>query len=219
MAHLTPGAHPDDQLVDAAWSQIEQLQAASKSAASGASASASRRGLDGTPLSEASIPGYRVLSEIRRGGQGVVYLAIQESTRRKVAIKVLRNGPLTTQADQARFDQEAELLTRLRHPGIIAIHDRGRAGDLWFYVMDYVPGRSLDEYLAAQDADLRSTLGLFRKICEAVNVAHLHGILHRDLKPSNILVDDQGEPKVLDFGLARMTGSDEKNRRVEGLTI
>lgn len=201
--------------MDAAWSQIEQLQTASTAA----SGSFSRSRFGAALLSESSIPGYRIISEIRRGGQGVVYLAMQESTKRKVAIKVMRNGPLTAPSDLARFDQEAELLTRLRHPSIIAIHDRGRAADSCYYIMDYVPGCPLDTYLAGQDGDERAILLLFKKICEAVNVAHLHGILHRDLKPSNILVDDQGEPKVLDFGLARMTGNDEKNRHVEGLTV
>lgn len=173
-----------------------------------------------------SIPGYQILSEVHRGGQGVVYLAFQESTQRRVALKVMRGGPLATDSDRARFRLEVQTLASLRHPNIVSIHDSGVAGECHYFVMDYVEGRSLDEWSAAQWAAsedaaaphtaahpprsaaqlsaVRSILELFARVCDAVQAAHARGIVHRDLKPRNIRVDDAGEPRILDFGLAKI---------------
>jgi len=167
-------------------------------------------------------PGYDVLELIHRGGQGVVYRAVQKSTRRVVAFKIMHEGPLTSREDKVRFDREVRVLAQLRHPNIVAIHDSGEWGGAFYLVMDFVEGRSLDEWWRQEaearehekrpsrlrDAGSRSgdALRLFLKICDAVNAAHLLGIIHRDLKPSNIRVDAAGEPFVLDFGLAKLTG-------------
>ena len=147
--------------------------------------------------------GYDVIDEVHRGGQGVVFRAIQKATRREVAIKVRREGPFTSQADAARFDREVQVLGLLNHPNIVAVHDTGIAAGSHYFVMDYVSGQPLDVFMARGERTIDETLRLFAKICAAVNAAHLRGVIHRDLKPSNILIDDEGEPHVLDFGLAK----------------
>ena len=155
-----------------------------------------------------SFPGYEIAREIHRGGQGVVYEAFQQSTRRKVAIKVLREGPFAGPDDKARFDREVQILGQLKHPNIVAVHDSGEAAGHFFFVMDYIPGQSLDAYMADNDRSIEATLRLFAKICEAVNAAHLRGAIHRDLKPGNIRIDENGEPHILDFGLAKVIVND-----------
>ncbi len=199
------------------------------------------------------IPGYQIVREVHRGGQGVVYLAVQQSTRREVAIKVMKHGPLADPADRLRFQREVQVLAQLSHPNIVTIHDSGSAAGQSYIVMDFVDGRPLDAYLADQfpisdfrfpigqpeSAERRAQTGnrksaidnalrLFAEVCDAVHAAHLHGIIHRDLKPGNILVVQAGSsshgsggpprtqsvignrkpaiPKVLDFGLAKLTG-------------
>ncbi|MCH7700586.1 MAG: serine/threonine protein kinase [Planctomycetes bacterium] len=160
-----------------------------------------------------SFTGYKIVKEIHRGGQGVVYQAIHESTKRKVAIKVMRERPFAGSSDRARFDREVQILGQLQHPYIVGIHDTGLAGGSHFFIMDYISGQPLDVYMASPGAPGRSvdeTLRLFQKICQAINAAHLRGIIHRDLKPSNIRIDQQGDPHVLDFGLAKVaTTADE----------
>ncbi len=178
--------------------------------------------LSPSPFLAGALPRYQILREVHRGGQGVVYEAMQQSTKRRVAIKVMREGPFASLGEMARFDREVEILAQLNHPNIVTIHDSGQAAGHFYLVMDYVSGRPLDEYIEAQrdkgtegqeghappGNELRACLHLFAKICEAVNVAHARGIIHRDLKPSNIRVDDQGNPHVLDFGLARTASTE-----------
>ena len=159
-----------------------------------------------SPLAADSIPGYEIVRELHRGGQGVVYQALQKSTKRKVAVKVMREGPFAGPADRARFEHEVQILGQLKHPNIVAIHDSGEAAGQFFYVMDYIPGQALDAYMAAEQRTIIETLRLFSKICAAVNAAHLRGVIHRDLKPGNIRVDPDGEPHILDFGLAKTIG-------------
>lgn len=149
-----------------------------------------------------SIPGYDDLNELKRGGQGVVYSALQRSTLRRVAIKVLLAGSLASLAQRRRFEREAEVAAGLRHANIVRIFDSGVTSDGFPYlVMEYVEGVALQEYITARP--LRQRVELFLKIADAVAYAHQRGIIHRDLKPSNIRVDTAGEPRVLDFGLAK----------------
>lgn len=150
------------------------------------------------------IDGYEIVREIHHGGQGVVYQAIQKSTRRKVAIKLLHGGPFVEARARARLQREIQILGQLQHPNIVAIHDSGTAAGCPYFVMDYIPGDALDVYVRGRNVATVETLRLFAKICDAVNAAHLRGVIHRDLKPSNIRVDPEGEPHVLDFGLARV---------------
>ena len=153
------------------------------------------------------IEGYEILRELHRGGQGVVYQAIQKSTKRKVAIKVLLEGPFASEKTKRRFEREIELVAQLKHPNIIAVFHSGDTEDgRQFCVMDYVRGVPLDQYVRREQLTLEETLKLFSTVCRAVNYAHQKGVIHRDLKPSNILVDSEGAPKVLDFGLAKRVG-------------
>ncbi|MCG3127867.1 MAG: Serine/threonine-protein kinase PknD [Phycisphaerae bacterium] len=155
-----------------------------------------------------SFAGYRILREIHRGGQGVVYQAMQKSTNRKVALKVMREGPFAGAADKARFDREVQVLGQLKHPNIVTIHDTGVAAGCHFFVMDYISGQPLDVYMASGARSIGETLKLFATICEAVNAAHLRGVIHRDLKPGNVRIDNEGAPHILDFGLAKVAASD-----------
>ncbi len=151
-----------------------------------------------------AIPGYEMLGEIRGGSQGVVYHAIQESTRREVAIKVMKQGPFADASDRLRFEREVRVLSLLRHPNIVSIHDSGTAAGHSYFVMNYVEGQPLDSYVAHAGLSVDAILRLFVKICDAVSAAQLCGVIHRDLKPGNIRIDRSGEPHVLDFGLARI---------------
>ncbi|MEM7755936.1 MAG: protein kinase [Planctomycetota bacterium] len=161
----------------------------------------------GTP--GGTIPGYQVQRELHRGGQGVVYLATHEGTRRQVAIKVMLNGGFASPHDKVRFEREIQVLAQLNNPNIVTIHDSGQAGEHSFYVMDFVSGPTLDDFVAGADLSIRQKLELFVVVCHAVNAAHLRGVIHRDLKPSNIRVTPEGSPQVLDFGLAKVEGDDD----------
>jgi eukaryotic-like serine/threonine-protein kinase len=155
-----------------------------------------------------SISGYKLLRELHRGGQGVVYQAVQQATKRKVALKVLLEGPFAGAQSQRRFEREVELLGSLRHPHIVPVYDSGVSQGRFYFAMEYVRGERLNAYARSHKLSVPDTLRLFRKVCDAVDHAHQRGVIHRDLKPSNILVDDAGEPHVLDFGLAKAAGAD-----------
>ncbi|HNQ23586.1 MAG TPA: serine/threonine-protein kinase [Phycisphaerae bacterium] len=165
-----------------------------------------------------SIPGYQITGELHRGGQAVVYRAIQAGTGRAVAVKVMKEGPFAGPGDRARFEREIQILGLLNHPNIVTIHDTGEAAGCFYFTMDYITGQPLDAYVAGAPGSLRDTLTLFARICDAINAAHLRGIIHRDLKPSNIRVDTDGKPYVLDFGLAKLAvgGTDPAAMTVTG---
>ncbi|MFQ5413764.1 MAG: tetratricopeptide repeat protein [Phycisphaerae bacterium] len=190
----------------AALSAVERARARAADAVTVDSAG-STSGVEAGPLSAGatdSFPNYTVTHEIHRGGQGVVYQAIHNVTKRKVAIKVMREGPFAGPHDRARFDREVQILAKLNHPHIVAIHDSGVAAGCHYFVMDYISGEPLDAFLADRTRPINDVLRIFTKICDAVNAAHLRGVIHRDLKPSNIRLDENGEPQILDFGLAKM---------------
>jgi serine/threonine protein kinase len=160
-----------------------------------------------------SIPGYDLVQEINRGGQAIIFKAKQRSTGRRVAIKILLEGPLGSQVDRSRMEREVRILASLDHPNIVSAIDRGETPEGWpYFVLEYVDGQILAEYMDELRAkypplgvprDLTPLLKLFARICEAVHAAHLRGVVHRDLKPDNIVVDPYGEPHILDFGVAR----------------
>ena len=150
------------------------------------------------------IEGFEILREVHRGGQGIVYQAIQNQTKRKVAVKVLLEGAHASPSAKRRFEREIELVAQLKHANIVAVFHAGSTADgRQFCVMDYVHGRPLDRHVREKRLALEDILPLFATICDAVTYAHQRGIIHRDLKPSNILVDADGSPRVLDFGMAR----------------
>ncbi len=155
-----------------------------------------------------TIDGYDLHQELHRGGQGVVYLATQRGTRRQVALKVLLEGPFASKTARMRFEREVELAASLRHPGIVTILESGISKGRYFFAMDYIDGQRLDAYLREARPGLRETLVLFCRIADAINFAHQRGVIHRDLKPSNILITGDGQPHVLDFGLAKSATSD-----------
>jgi WD40 repeat protein/predicted Ser/Thr protein kinase len=159
-----------------------------------------------------AIPGrighYRVLRCLGEGGMGIVYEAEQDNPRRPVALKVIRPG-LVSLALLKRFTQEAQILGRLHHPGIAQIYEAGVGEDgRPFFAMEFIRGLPLDEYARRHLRDPAARLGLVAQVCDAIQHAHEQGIIHRDLKPSNILVEETGQPKVLDFGVARATDAD-----------
>ncbi len=151
------------------------------------------------------IEGYDIVRELHRGGQGVVYQAIEKATKRKVAIKVLIEGPYASKTARKRFEREIELVAQLKHPNIISIFHSGETPEgMRYCAMDYIRGIPLDKYVHENHLSLEERLKVFNTICDAVQYAHQKGVIHRDLKPSNILVDSAGNPKVLDFGLAKV---------------
>ncbi len=163
------------------------------------------------------IAGYGSLIEIARGGQGVVYRAVQLSTRRPVALKVLRD--IAPRDDERRrFEREVDLAASLRHPNIVAIYDSGATADgRPFLVMEFVEGSAIDDHLrAGGDPPVRGALALLAQVCDAVAHAHQRGVIHRDIKPSNIRVDTEGHARVLDFGLARAAGDRAMTFSVSG---
>jgi serine/threonine protein kinase len=163
-----------------------------------------------------AIEGHLVQEEIARGGMGVVYKAVQESTKRTVALKVMLEGPFSSTAARRRFRREVELAATLEHPNIVPIFDSGQQDDHFYFAMQYVKGVPLNRYLETNSLSIRRRLTLFLQVCNAVNYAHLRGVIHRDLKPSNIMVDERGHPYVLDFGLAKVTGDERMDTPTGG---
>jgi Flp pilus assembly protein TadD/predicted Ser/Thr protein kinase len=150
-----------------------------------------------------AIARYRVVRLLGEGGMGTVYEAEQDNPRRTVALKVVRAG-LTSDILLKRFAREAEILGRLRHPGIGQVYDAGVAeSGQPYFVMELIAGMSLDQYAREHALDAGGRLELVARVCDAVQHAHERGVIHRDLKPANILVEPSGQPKVLDFGVAR----------------
>jgi len=152
-----------------------------------------------------SVAGYELISEIGRGGMGVVYKALQVSTKRIVALKVMLVGQFASASARRRFEREVELAARLQHPHIVGILESGQVDGQPYYAMEFVSGLPLDRYLADVRPDERAVVMLFANICDAVHDAHQHGVIHRDLKPANVLFDETGQPHILDFGLAKAT--------------
>ena len=164
---------------------------------------------DGIP---ARIGQYRILGIVGEGGMGTVYEAQQERPSRTVALKVIRRGGLSA-SHLRRFEHESQVLGRLQHPGIAQIYEAGTVKDaqgrmIPFFAMELIRGTSLLRYAAKKALGTRERLDLMARICDAVSHAHQRGVIHRDLKPGNILVEESGQPRVLDFGIARATDSD-----------
>ena len=161
---------------------------------------------DESPRTGWRIGAYQVLREIARGGMGALYLAARADGQfeKDVAIKVLKRGTDTEEVLR-RFASERHILARLDHPNIARLLDAGTTDDgLPYFVMEYVSGAPVTRYAREHELSIDERLQLFLKICAAVEVAHHNRVIHRDLKPGNILVNSEGEPKLLDFGIAKL---------------
>ncbi len=190
----------EERLVNEAWNQSRRVR---RDARSGWL----------YPWSEA-LAHYELIEEVHRGGQGVVFRALQESTQRLVAIKIFHGGAQFDSGILPRFEREVRVLAALKHPNIVTVHDSGVAAGYAYVVMDFIRGVPLDRWLAEHAETtgkpatvrdgIRRIAELFVHVCRAVNEAHLRGVIHRDLKPGNILIDSSGEPHILDFGLAKL---------------
>lgn len=155
---------------------------------------------------------YKVKRPIGSGGMGTVVLAQQENPKRDVAIKIMNAGVISRKALR-RFEFEAQTLGRLQHPAIAQVYQAGTfddgSGARPYFAMEYVSSaKELGDYVTDNSLDKVARLELFRLLCEGIEYGHRRGVIHRDLKPGNILVDLEGNPKIIDFGVARSTESD-----------
>ena len=210
------GERPDwadlfaDSMIDA---RRREMDAAFESRSRSAADSPSRSGRvpdehEGTGLPPGTRMGsYTIVRRIGEGGMGAVYAATQDRPRRDVALKLISGGGRTTSA--RRFEAEAETLGRLRHDGIAQVYAAGVEsmpfGSQPYFAMELIDGEPLDEYAASHRLGIRQKAELIARIADAMEHAHQKGIVHRDLKPENVLVTQDGQPKVLDFGIARIT--------------
>lgn len=159
---------------------------------------------------------YRLIRRLNEGGMGVVYLAQRAdgNIEQRVALKMLHLGDQPDEDLARRFATERRILARLNHPNIAHLIDGGLTAEgRPFLATEFVDGERIDHWCQQQSLSLKERLGLFLKVCEAVDYAHRHMVIHRDLKPSNILVSSEGEPKLLDFGIARLLESDDELER------
>ncbi|MCX7430147.1 MAG: serine/threonine-protein kinase [Planctomycetia bacterium] len=217
-AAVTPGQSPPST-APTSDTQASGDRLSQRSADFGLAADRFRTGPD--PLIGVDLGGVRIERLIGEGGMGRVYEALQTNPARTVAVKVMRTlSP--GDAAQQRFRREADALARLRHPGIAQIFTAGchRLGivDVPYYVMEFIPGaESLVQACERRRVPLRNRIELLLAVCDAVAHGHAEGIVHRDLKPGNILVDAEGRPKIIDFGIARMDGveADDDGPRTE----
>ena len=165
---------------------------------------------DDTPTIGQPFGPYRVVRELGRGGMGRVFLAerADQEFKRQVAIKLIKRG-MDTDSVIRHFRNEREILASLDHPNIARLLDGGTSPDgLPYFVMEYIDGQPIDSFCDARKYSITDRLELFRRVCAAVAYAHQRLVIHRDIKPSNILVTADGQPKLLDFGIARLLRAD-----------
>ncbi len=156
---------------------------------------------------------YELQEEIGRGGMGVVFRAYQKSLKRDVAVKMILRGELASEADRERFRVEAEASAHLDHPGIVPVYEVGEINGYSYFSMKYVVGETLGQRLTRGPLAAREAVSILSGVSRAVHFAHQQGILHRDLKPSNILLDETGQPHIMDFGLAKRSNEEESLTR------
>lgn len=154
---------------------------------------------------------YELLQEIARGGMGVVWKARQSSLNRDVALKMIRAGALASPEEVARFHREAQAAANLQHPNIVAIHEVGEHHGQHYFSMDLIDGRDLGKLVADEGPLVPRRAARYVKIlAEAIQFAHQRGTLHRDLKPQNVLIDSADQPRITDFGLAKIMEHDSR---------
>ena len=218
-AYVRAAAGDDEELARRVLALLQHEEDEGPDALDGSAAQALAASLsDAAVDTPKSIGGYRILRELGRGGMGVVYEAEQLHPRRLVAVKVMGEG-LVTEEHVRRFEHEVRVLGWLEHPGLARIFEAGLAKDTGsprpFFAMELVRGRPLRAYADEEGLSSRARLDLVARICDAVQHAHQKGVVHRDLKPSNVLVEANGQPKVLDFGVARVTDTELETRTLE----
>jgi serine/threonine protein kinase len=154
------------------------------------------------------LPGYEIVSELGRGGMGVVYEARQVALGRTVALKMILSGDHAGTADLARFRSEGEAIARLQHPNIVQVYEVGEDGGLPFFSLEFCSGGSLEQRLHGGPLAPGEAAALVETLARAMHAAHQKGIIHRDLKPGNVLLAEDGTPKITDFGLAKKLDAD-----------
>lgn len=159
-------------------------------------------------LPRPELPGYAVTETLGRGGMGVVYLARHEKLGRQVAIKMLLAGPYASKVERERFQREARVLASVRHPNIVSVYDVGEADGYPYFTMEFMGGGTLVAGKRSEPHEPGKAATIARTLADAVEHAHQAGIIHRDLKPGNILLDEDGTPKISDFGIARSDSGD-----------
>src|SRR5262245_7742675 len=151
-------------------------------------------------------PQLEVLELLGQGGMGAVYKARQSKLDRLVALKILPPQAGQDPAFAERFGREARALAKLSHPHIVAVHDFGQAGGMYYFLMEFIDGGNLRQLLWSGRLSPQEALHIFPPLCDALQYAHEEGVVHRDIKPENILIDKRGRVKIADFGLARLLG-------------
>jgi serine/threonine-protein kinase len=159
------------------------------------------------------VPGYEILGELGRGGMGVVYKARQLGLNRVVALKMVLAGAHAGEQQLARFHTEAEAVALLQHPNIVQIYDVGEHDGLPYFSLEYIDGGALDRKIHRQAQPPREAARLVEMLADAMQYAHQHGVIHRDLKPANVLLTQDGQPKITDFGLAKRLESDSSQTK------
>ncbi len=168
-------------------------------------------GLIGTKLAQ-----YEIIEELGQGGMATVYRAYQPRTDRYVAVKVIRQSIIEDTNSRERFQREARIIARLEHPHLLPIYDFDGSHDPPYIVMRYLEGGTLKDALAGRSLPFSEITYLLRQVGSALDYAHRQGVVHRDIKPSNIMIDQEGNAFVMDFGIARMTGRDSADGGLTG---
>lgn len=164
--------------------------------------------------------GYQLGKLIGQGGMGKVYDAVHEFTGRKVALKILNTVPSRDDTIVTRFFQEIRALAKLVHPGIVTLYDAGKAGRRYFFAMELVQGTSLAQFVEKHKPLSESkALAITKKVAMALSFSHASGIVHRDIKPENILIDENGTPKITDFGVVMHRDADHMTLTKEGFMV
>ncbi len=174
-----------------------------------------------TPATLGCVGPYELIEEVSRGGQGIVYRARQPGTKREIAVKRLLAGSFATPAMLRRFEREVELAASLNHPNIVTVFGIEIVDGQPLLAMEWIDGVPISEWATGGESGRRSPkqiASMMHDVCDAVRHAHQHGVIHRDLKPSNILVDQDGVPRVLDFGLARPINTEAEGGHTVTLT-
>lgn len=158
---------------------------------------------------DVEIDGYKIVAQLGKGGMGTVFRAVQLSLNRNVALKILSEELVKDDALIARFEREARAAARLSHPNLVDVYDCGRAGEVYFFSMEYIDGKTVYRLIKEKgQMPTRRTLEIALKVAEALEYASEMGIIHRDIKPENIMIDSTGVVKLTDMGLAKEVGGD-----------